>query len=195
MYFEKVIIQIFQTLFFLVDCVEEDDLIANDSFCLHAVSQAKNSHLLPERKELTKKKQRIRSSDERLFIVGGEIHNYVFNTLDCYNFHEDSWASLACLNKPRDGLGVTTYNGLIFAAGGKCFIRLSKFRASILFKYSCTSSQFPFKIMRFCSYCLKRKTSCRSVVPLHTSICLQKSVQPIKLLSISNLLTLIFFWK
>ncbi|CAB4001969.1 Kelch 20 [Paramuricea clavata] len=72
-----------------------------------------------ERKELSAKtKRRIRSSDQSLYIVGGEIHNYVFNTLDGYNFTEDSWNSFACLNKPRDGLGVTTYSGLIFAAGG-----------------------------------------------------------------------------
>ena len=116
----------YNTLIVLVDCIEQNELIASDSFCLQAVSQAKNSHLLPERKELSlKKKQRIRSSQEHLFIVGGEIHNYVFNTLDCYNFNDDSWSSLACLNKPRDGLGVTTYNGHIFAAGGKCFERLS----------------------------------------------------------------------
>jgi hypothetical protein len=108
---------------FPVDCIEQDELIASNSFCLQAVSEAKNSHLLPERKELSAKtKRRIRSSDQSLYIVGGEIHNYVFNTLDGYNFTEDSWNSFSCLNKPRDGLGVTTYSGLIFAAGGKCFI-------------------------------------------------------------------------
>ncbi len=87
---------------------------------MQAVSHAKNSHLLPERKEMNaKKKLRIRNSDQHLYIVGGEIHNYVFNTLDCYNFNENSWNSFTCLNKPRDGLGVTTYSGLIYAAGGK----------------------------------------------------------------------------
>ncbi|XP_028406410.1 kelch-like protein 5 [Dendronephthya gigantea] len=103
----------------LVDCIEQDELIAVDSFCLQAVSQAKNSHLLPERKEQSgKKKHRIRSSEENLYIIGGEIHNYVFNTLECYDFKSDVWSSHACLNKPRDGLGATTYSGLIFAAGG-----------------------------------------------------------------------------
>ena len=113
-------------VFFLVDCIEQDELIATNSVCLQAVSQAKNSHLLPERKELNgKKKRRIRISDERLYIIGGEIHNYVFNTVDCYNFKEDTWTAYTCLNKPRDGLGATTYNGFIYAAGGKCSICIS----------------------------------------------------------------------
>lgn len=107
---------------FPVDCIEQDELIAANSFCLNAVSQAKNSHLLPERKELSaKQKHRIRTGEELLYVVGGEIHNYVFNTLHCYNFNEESWIPLASMNKPRDGLGVTTYNGHIFAAGGKFY--------------------------------------------------------------------------
>jgi hypothetical protein len=114
-------VQTFYELFFSVDCIEQDELIASNSVCMQALSKAKNAHLLPERKELNgKKTRRIRISDERLYIIGGEIHNYVFNTMDCYNFKEDRWTAYTCLKKPRDGLGATTYNGLIYAAGGKC---------------------------------------------------------------------------
>ena len=86
------------------------------------MSEAKNYHLLPERQEeLSNDKKQPRTQDAGvcLYVVGGEIHSYVFNTLYCYSFNNDIWTSLACLNKPRDGVGVTTYNGRIFAAGGK----------------------------------------------------------------------------
>ena len=60
------------------------------------MSEAKNYHLLPERQEeLSNDKKQPRTQDAGvcLYVVGGEIH--------------------------RDGVGVTTYNGRIFAAGGK----------------------------------------------------------------------------
>ena len=109
-----------------MDCIEQDELIASNNLCLQAVSQAKSSHLLPELKaSCVKKKQRIRSSEEHLYIIGGEIHNYVFNTLDCYQFNKDSWISLASLHKPRDGLGVVSYSGFIYAAGGRFSLSIS----------------------------------------------------------------------
>ena len=113
----------------VVDCIETDELVAANSLCLSTVNRAKNYHLLPERKEelgAGRWKPRIQDTGVCLYIIGGEIHSYVFNTLECYSFDSDCWTSLSCLNKPRDGLGVATYNGRIFAAGGKLAIAQKK---------------------------------------------------------------------
>lgn len=91
----------------------------------------KTTQLLPELLDLHSLViTRDRQTDKYLYVIGGEIHNSIYNTVDCYDFNNDRWTSLANLNIPRDGLGVATYGGLIFAAGG--MRRVGKFCGNCL---------------------------------------------------------------
>ena len=54
-----------------------------------------------------------------IYIVGGEIHNRVFNSVRRFNFESNMWDEVAPMNKHRDGVGVAVYSGHIYAAGGR----------------------------------------------------------------------------
>lgn len=54
-----------------------------------------------------------------IYIVGGEIHNRVFNSVRRFNLETNTWDEMAPMNKHRDGVGVAVYSGHIYAAGGR----------------------------------------------------------------------------
>ena len=47
----------------------------------------------------------------------------MFDTVDRYSFVESKWRRVAKMSMSRDGLGVATYDGRIYVAGGiSCLI-------------------------------------------------------------------------
>jgi len=88
---------------------------------MRLISEAKNFHLLPERRDNipfgTQARHKARST--MIYIVGGEIHNRVFNSVRRFNFETNMWDEVAPMNKHRDGVGVAVYSGHIYAAGGR----------------------------------------------------------------------------
>ncbi|XP_067032837.1 kelch-like protein diablo [Acropora muricata] len=104
----------------LVDCIESDKLVENNDTCMRLISEAKNYHLLPERRDIVPfvTHARCKAHSTMIYIVGGEIHNRVFNSVRRFNFETKEWDEVAGMNKHRDGVGVAVYSGLIYAAGG-----------------------------------------------------------------------------
>jgi len=105
---------------FLVDCIESDDLIQESDTCMRIISEAKNFHLLPERRDKMQVLSVPRQMDHgaMMYVIGGEIHNQVFNTLQRFNFETEMWESLSPMHQRRDGVGVASHAGYIYAAGG-----------------------------------------------------------------------------
>lgn len=110
-----------------VDCIESEKLVESNDTCMRLISEAKNYHLLPERREKVPfvSQARQKAHGTMIYIVGGEIHNRVFNNVRRFNFETNVWDEVAPMNKHRDGVGVTVYSGHIYAAGGKIVPRLS----------------------------------------------------------------------
>ena len=106
-----------------VDCIEGNELVENDDMCMRILSEAKNFHLLPERRDKIQFLSEPRKMDHEamMYVIGGEIHSYVFSTVERFSFETQTWEKVAPMHKQRDGVGVTTYSGLIYAAGGKCW--------------------------------------------------------------------------
>ena len=93
----------------------------NNDTCMRLISEAKNYHLLPERRDIVPfvTHARCKAHSTMIYVVGGEIHNRVFNSVRRFNFETKEWDEVAGMNKHRDGVGVAVYSGLIYAAGGK----------------------------------------------------------------------------
>ena len=105
----------------LVDCIENDKLVENNDTCMRLISEAKNYHLLPERRDTVSfvTHARCKASSTMVYIVGGEIHNSVFSNVRRFNCESNEWDEVAPMNKHRDGVGVAVYSGHIYAGGGK----------------------------------------------------------------------------
>lgn len=104
----------------LVDCIESEKLVECNDSCMRLISEAKNYHLLPERRDQISfvTEARRKAGSTMIYIVGGEIHNRVFNSVRRFNFETNTWDEVAPMNKHRDGVGVAVYSGHIYAAGG-----------------------------------------------------------------------------
>lgn len=87
---------------------------------MRLISEAKNFHLLPDRRDTMRFVSKPRQKDQgrHMYLIGGEVHNHVFNTVERFNFESRVWEQVAPLYKSRDGVGVATYSGYIYAAGG-----------------------------------------------------------------------------
>lgn len=105
---------------FSVDCIESEKLVECNDSCVRLISEAKNYHLLPERRDQISfvTEARRKAGSTMIYIVGGEIHNRVFNSVTRFNFETNTWDEVAPMNKHRDGVGVAVYSGHIYAAGG-----------------------------------------------------------------------------
>ena len=106
-----------------MDCIEGNELIESNDVCMRILSETKNFHLLPERRDklnghLLSNPRKV-DREAMMYVIGGEIHSYVFNTVERFDFENKSWDMVAPMHKKRDGLGVATYSGLIYAAGGE----------------------------------------------------------------------------
>ena len=110
-----------------MDCIESDDLIQENDTCMRIISEAKNFHLLPERRDKMQALSVPRQMDHgaKMYIIGGEIRNQVFNTVQRFNFETEKWEPLSPMHQRRDGVGVVSHAGVIYAAGGIYYIVLA----------------------------------------------------------------------
>lgn len=106
-----------------MDCIESDDLIQENDTCMRIISEAKNFHLLPERRDKMQVLSVPREMDHgaMMYVIGGEINNQVFNTVRRFNFETEKWESASSMHQRRDGVGVACHAGVIYAAGGNYY--------------------------------------------------------------------------
>ncbi|XP_065062029.1 kelch-like protein diablo [Rhopilema esculentum] len=105
----------------IVDCVEHEPLIENSSSCMKLVNAAKTHHLIPDwsvDNAPHEFQSRSLHKEAKIYLVGGEVHQKVFSSLEVYSMAKDNWEKLKGMNKQRDGVGVSTYDGKIYAVGG-----------------------------------------------------------------------------
>ncbi|XP_074621163.1 kelch-like protein 18 [Acropora palmata] len=106
---------------FLVDEVEKEELIRQDIACRNLLDEAKNFHMLPDRRsKLGSQKSRPRKSTfSKLFSVCGmDSTGHPLRTVEQYNFHSGKVKYIPPLNTPRSGLGVAVLDGKLYAVGG-----------------------------------------------------------------------------
>lgn len=54
----------------------------------------------------------------RLYAVGGRDGSSCLKSVECFDPHTNKWTLCAQMSKRRGGVGVTTWNGLLYAIGG-----------------------------------------------------------------------------
>ncbi|XP_057313441.1 kelch-like protein 20 [Hydractinia symbiolongicarpus] len=105
----------------LVEHLERHPYVQEDQRCLQFVNDAKTYQLLPSYREEMSQfnvNPRLLKTDSRIYLIGGETRSQVFDSMECYSFHDSKWLQMAKMSRPRDGLGVATYDGKIFVSGG-----------------------------------------------------------------------------
>ncbi|XP_070552820.1 kelch-like protein 20 [Ptychodera flava] len=106
---------------FLVDTVEAEDLIKQDIKCRDLLDEAKNYHMLPERRgKYTRDKVKPRKSTVGLvYCVGGmDTTSQSLSCVERYDFSSNKVSIVASMNTPRSGVGVAVIDGKIYAVGG-----------------------------------------------------------------------------
>eukprot|EP00794_Sanderia_malayensis_P004620 gene4620-5227_t len=109
----------------LVDCVENEAVVAENTECMRLINDAKTYHLIPDWNTATTderidKMLEMRSiiKESKIYVIGGEVHQKVYNSMEVYSYSQDKWSALQPMHVARDGVGVSTYDGKIYAAGG-----------------------------------------------------------------------------
>lgn len=54
----------------------------------------------------------------RLYAVGGRDGSSCLKSVECFDPHTNKWTLCAQMSKRRGGVGVTTWNGFLYAIGG-----------------------------------------------------------------------------
>nr|XP_006819450.1 PREDICTED: kelch-like protein 20-like [Saccoglossus kowalevskii] len=106
---------------FLVDTVEAEELIKQDIKCRDLLDEAKNYHMLPDRRsKFMREKVKPRKSTVGLvYCIGGmDTTSYSLNCVERYDFSSGKVSIVASMNTPRSGVGVTVIDGKIYAVGG-----------------------------------------------------------------------------
>ncbi|KAM9795370.1 kelch-like protein 3 [Neosynchiropus ocellatus] len=107
---------------YLVQIVEEEALIKNNNMCKDFLIEAMKYHLLPADQRHLMKTDRTRprtpvSIPKVMIVVGGQAPKAIRN-VECYDFQEDRWYSVADLPSRRCRAGVVSMAGRVFAIGG-----------------------------------------------------------------------------
>ena len=107
---------------FLVDQVEKEELIRQDIACRNLLDEAKNFHMLPERRAKLRGLQKARprrSTFGSLFSVCGmDSTGHSVRTVERYDFHCGKVRVVCPTNTPRSGVGVAVLDGKLYAVGG-----------------------------------------------------------------------------
>ena len=109
---------------FLIDQVEKEELIRQDIACRNLLDEAKNFHLLPERR-LNASKSKYRQFCPRkstlgiLYSVGGmDSTGHSVRTVEKYDFHSGKVRLVCPTNIPRSGVGLAVVDKKLYAVGG-----------------------------------------------------------------------------
>lgn len=106
---------------FLVDQVEKEELIRQDIACRNLLDEAKNFHMLPDRRSKLggQKSRPRRSTFGKLFSVCGmDSTGHPVRTVEQYDFHSGKVKYISPINTPRSGVGVAVLDGKLYAVGG-----------------------------------------------------------------------------
>lgn len=55
----------------------------------------------------------------KLYAVGGRDGSSCLKSVECFDPHTNKWTLCAQMSKRRGGVGVTTWNGLLYAIGAR----------------------------------------------------------------------------
>ncbi|XP_071489401.1 kelch-like protein 12 [Diadema antillarum] len=106
---------------FLVDIVEAEELIKQDMKCRDLLDEAKNYHMLPERRtgmrptQITPRKSTVGS----IYCVGGmDCTGHSLSHVERLNLGNGRVTIEASMNTPRSGVGVAALDGKLYAIGG-----------------------------------------------------------------------------
>ncbi|XP_033632334.1 kelch-like protein diablo [Asterias rubens] len=106
---------------FLVDIVEAEDLIKQDIKCRDLLDEAKNYHMLPDRRTRMQQ-ERIkprRSTVGSIYCVGGmDSTGHSLSSVERYNLSNGRVSIEASMNSPRSGVGVAVLEGKLYSVGG-----------------------------------------------------------------------------
>lgn len=106
---------------FLVDQVEKEELIRQDIACRNLLDEAKNFHMLPDRRgKLRGEKSRPRRSTygSLYSVCGMDSTGHPVKSVEKYDFHSGKVKLVAPVNTARSGVGVAVLDGKIYAVGG-----------------------------------------------------------------------------
>ncbi|KAF7485466.1 kelch protein 18 [Marmota monax] len=123
---------------FLSDRVQQDDLVRCCHKCRDLVDEAKDYHLMPERRpHLPAFRTRPRCCtsiagliyavgglnsavvlDGQIYVCGGYDGNSSLNSVETYSPETDKWTVVTSMSSNRSAAGVTIFEGRIYVSGG-----------------------------------------------------------------------------
>ncbi|XP_048883902.1 kelch-like protein 3 isoform X2 [Brienomyrus brachyistius] len=107
---------------YLVQIVEEESLVKNNSTCKDFLIEAMKYHLLPVEQRRLMETDRTRprtpiSLPKVMMVVGGQAPKAI-RGVECYDLQEDRWYQVADLPSRRCRAGVVFMAGHVYAVGG-----------------------------------------------------------------------------
>lgn len=103
---------------YLLHNVECNQYIRDDMSCRKYLDEAKNYKLCPENVSSLRNQPR-KSTAGTLFSVGGRGKTgEPFQCIECYDWFNNTWFSVASLSTPRRHVAVASLNGYVYAIGG-----------------------------------------------------------------------------
>jgi len=109
--------------YYLMDHVETEDLVRSTPECIDLLLEAKNYHMLPDRRwQLKSKRTTPRSSMgivNGVIAVGGIQGTSVVASTSCYLLCANQWFVLAKMNTPRCRHGLSATGEFVYAVGGQ----------------------------------------------------------------------------
>ena len=127
--------------YYLMDHVESEELVCTTPQCISLLLEAKNYHMLPDRRwQLKSKRTTPRVSMgivNGVIAVGGIQGSSVVASTACYLLCANQWFVLAKMNTPRCRHGLSVTGEFVYATGGQ--YREGKFM-TFLRPHSCNAS-------------------------------------------------------
>ncbi|KAK3738174.1 hypothetical protein QZH41_019677 [Actinostola sp. cb2023] len=104
---------------FLVDQVEKEELIHQEIKCRNLLDEAKNVHILPDRRHPGNTIKPRRSTVGLLYsICGMDSTGHSVKTVERYDFHSNKVKLMSPTNVSRSGVGVGVLDNKLYAVGG-----------------------------------------------------------------------------
>ncbi|XP_032805634.1 kelch-like protein 2 isoform X1 [Petromyzon marinus] len=107
---------------YLVERVEEESLVKNNSTCKDFLIEAMKYHLLSSEQRALMKSDRTRPRTpvglpKMMIVVGGQAPKAI-RSVECYDLKEERWFQVGELPSRRCRAGVVVLNGMVYAVGG-----------------------------------------------------------------------------
>uniref|UniRef100_A0A0K0D475 BTB domain-containing protein n=1 Tax=Angiostrongylus cantonensis TaxID=6313 RepID=A0A0K0D475_ANGCA len=97
---------------FLADEVAGHQLIRGDLACRDLVDEAKDYHLIPERRPY------LRTFRTKIYAIGGFNGHDRLKIVESYDYNKNEWTPVAPLTKKRSALAAAFYNNKLYVCGG-----------------------------------------------------------------------------